>query len=576
MDLRDYIEIGRRWLWLFVLATAVAAAGAWVVSRGLPTQYSSRTTLMVGHATKSADPTYQDIYLSQSLAQTYAQMATREPVLQQVVEELDLNASWQALRGLVKAAPVPGVQLLEIRVIDTDPVRAQVIADTVAAKLIETSPTPNEKEQGERMAFAASQVEALEESITEAQGEIDEIEREIALQSSARAIADLQNRLTARQQQLQTWRTQYADLLVSVEGSASNSLEVIEPAAYGTPVGPNTRMNILFAAALGFGLALAAVLVLEYLDDTVKTSETVERRLGLQGLATVERVDDAEHRSDVLKTLSTPRSPIAEAFRVLRTNLEFALFEKPNGTVLVTSANPGDGKSTTASNLAVVMGQGDSRVILVDSDLRRPSVHRFFGLSNNVGLTTLLLKHGEVDLDDVMTPIDEVPGLSVITSGPLPPNPSELLKSHKMKEILAELQERADYVVMDSPPLLVVADGAILSTLSDATVIVFECGQTRYDAARSAIDVLDKVGVVPVGAVVNKLDRNRVGGYYYYYAYRYRYGEYYGSEGKGRSGGRGRGSSRRGDGSGGKRSREASEPRGLIDRLRQGVSSLLG
>jgi capsular exopolysaccharide synthesis family protein len=260
---------------------------------------------------------------------------------------------------------------------------------------------------------------------------------------------------------------------------------------------------------------------------------------------------------------------------------------------LTTRLSFGDGKSTTAANLAVVMAQGDAKVILVDSDLRRPSIHRFFGLSNSVGLTSLLIQGQELSVDEVLEPIEDVPNLSVLTSGPLPPNPAEVLKSARMSELLAKLQDHADVLVMDSPPLLVVADGAILATRANATLLVFECGQTRYDAARKALDVLDKVGVKPVGAVVNKLDRARVGGYYYYYAYRYRYGEYYGGDGKGGGSGRGRGpDGGRGSGSsdripstgsgdevknaaGSTRHGDGYRP-SFWDRVRDSVSSLLG
>jgi capsular exopolysaccharide synthesis family protein len=229
-------------------------------------------------------------------------------------------------------------------------------------------------------------------------------------------------------------------------------------------------------------------------------------------------------------TVREPRSPVAEAYRVLRTNLQFALLGKA-GTVVVSSPNPGEGKTATAANLAVALAQGGKQVVLVDADLRKPAIHRVFELPNGQGLTSLLVDEA-LTPDDVLQVVDDVPGLRALTSGPLPPNPAEMLDSARMDDLLATLGQMVDYVVLDTPPLLVVVDAAILARDSDGTLLVFDSGATRVDTARRAIEVLARVGVRPLGSVINRLDRNRVGGYYYYYAYRERYGDYYGSSGE--------------------------------------------
>lgn len=227
-------------------------------------------------------------------------------------------------------------------------------------------------------------------------------------------------------------------------------------------------------------------------------------------------------------TLKHPRSPISEAYRVLRTNLEFSLLSETTPSLLVTSPNPGEGKSVTAANLAVVIAQAGSQVILVDSDLRRPVQHRVFQLPNSLGMTSLLLDV-HLDVESALQPVEGLTGLRVLTSGPLPPNPAEVLKSRRTATLLASLIERADMVVLDSPPLLAVADAAILAGLASGTLLVCQSGVTRTAAAREALEALAKVGVKPLGLVVNDLDRSRVGSYYYhkYYYYR-RYGYYYG------------------------------------------------
>lgn len=566
MELRDYAQMARKWLWLFALSTAIAAVGAWLATMSMPTQYQSQATVVVGRELDDPTPDYLNLRLSETLAGTYADMATKQPVLEGVVEALQLQTNWQSLRGLVRASQVPGRSLIVIRVIDTDPQRAQLIADAVANQLIAVSPTPKNQDASNTV-FLQSQVDTLQASITGAEAELLEIDGKIGLETSARAIADLQNRKAALESKMHAWRSQLAGFYGGLKGSETNTLWVIEKASIGSKVGPNAGMNVLLAAALGFGLALAAVLLLEYMDDTVKTVENAEKRVGVAGLATIERVTPVEHRRDGLVALLHPRSPIAEAFRVLRTNLEFSLLANPSGSIVITSPNPGEGKSTTAANLAVVMAQGGARVMLVDSDLRRPALHRFFDLPNSLGMTSLLLDHS-LTLDDAAQPVENVPGLEVLTSGPLPPNPAEVLKSPRAKDLFKALSERADVVIMDSPPVLVVADAAILAQQADATMLVFDSGNTRTDSARKAVETLAKVGVEPIGAVVNLLDRERVGGYYYYYAYRYRYhyNDYYGDSSSGKGDGKAGGASTGGE--------TRKRPR-WVDRVVDGVTSLL-
>lgn len=352
--------------------------------------------------------------------------------------------------------------------------------------------------------FLQDQLRKLQANIDQADREIDEIQEKIDLETSARGISELLQSMGGKQAQRDRYQERYAQLRTSFEGSDVNALRIIEPATPALQVGPNVGMNVLLAAILGFALALGAVLILEYLDDTVKTREEVERRLGLIGLGTIDRFEGVDNRADGLVTVSSPRSPSAEAYRSLRTNLQFALLQRPGGPLVVTSANPGEGKSTTVANLGVVLAQGGKRVIMVDADLRKPSLHRFYGLTNNVGLTSLLLDPN-LKPGDVLHAIASVPGLSVLTSRPLPPNPAEVLGSPAMRRVLGDLQAEADVVMLDTPLVLLVTDAAVLGHGATGTLLVFDCGATRTDTAR-------KAGVEPIGAVVNKLDRARRSG----------------------------------------------------------------
>lgn len=199
-----------------------------------------------------------------------------------------------------------------------------------------------------------------------------------------------------------------------------------------------------------------------------------------------------------LVTLREPSSPAAEAYRTLRTNIQFASLDKPLHTLLATSTAPDEGKSTTLANLAVTMAQSEQRVILVDCDLRRPTVHTIFGLPNEQGLTTLMLQA------DATLPLHQtdIPGLLVLTSGPTPPRPADILGSKRMAAIIGQLRNQADIVLFDTPPINAVTDAAVLATAVDGVLLVFRAGNTKRDRAREARKLLDKVNANVVGVVL--------------------------------------------------------------------------
>ena len=299
--------------------------------------------------------------------------------------------------------------------------------------------------------------------------------------------------------------------------SRPGDVSVVEAATTpSVPIKPNVMMNTLLAAAIGLLLAGGLALLLEYLDDTVKSTEDLEAS-GLASLGGVARFRRPKVMQDNLVAGSRSHHHFAEAYRVLRTNVQFSTIDSPGQTLLVTSANPGEGKSTTAANLALVMAQAGKKVVLVDSDLRRPSLHRIFGLSNEQGLTNLLLStQPSVNGYAQRTRFDN---LAVLTSGPLPPNPSELLASRRLDSLLDGLKTQADVVILDSPPALPVADACILASKVDGTMLVVDSSKTRAQALRRAKEALAKSKTRLLGAVLNKLKRRGGGQYYYYYYY---------------------------------------------------------
>lgn len=212
-----------------------------------------------------------------------------------------------------------------------------------------------------------------------------------------------------------------------------------------------------------------------------------------------------------LVALRDPRSPAAEAYRTLRTNIQFSSLDKPLRTLLATSTVPDEGKSTTLANLAVTMAQAEQRVILVDCDLRRPTLHTLFNMPNDMGLTSMILAN-----DDAMLPLQQtsVPGLQVLTSGPLPPRPADILGSRRMEAIIERLRAEADVVLFDTPPVIAVTDAAVLANRVDGVLLVLKAGHTTRDHARHARQVLERAKANIIGVVLNNAEIEQGYGYY--------------------------------------------------------------
>ncbi|MGI6114160.1 MAG: CpsD/CapB family tyrosine-protein kinase [Mahellales bacterium] len=212
-----------------------------------------------------------------------------------------------------------------------------------------------------------------------------------------------------------------------------------------------------------------------------------------------------------------PKSPFAEAYRTLRTNIQFANPDKDIKTIMVTSAGPGEGKSTTVCNLALAIAQSEKKVLVIDADLRRSNIHKIFGLPNLDGLTTLLTE--DININAAVSFID-VPNLYVLTSGPKPPNPSELLGSKRMEALLTKVKDEFDIILIDAPPILPVADASVLGTIVDGSIMLINYGQVDFDLAAKAKEQLEKVNARIMGVIINNIPNNG-DSYYYYYYYSY-------------------------------------------------------
>jgi non-specific protein-tyrosine kinase len=274
---------------------------------------------------------------------------------------------------------------------------------------------------------------------------------------------------------------------------------------------------MLMGIVIGLMGGIGMVVLIEYLRETVKSDAEIKQITGASTLGIIGTIK-ADGRG-VLVTATEPRSQIAEAYRVLRANLELAEANGPVCTLIVTSSGPGEGKSTTAANLAVALAQSGKRVTLVDTDLRRPSLHKIFNQTNDRGLTSVLLQIDEVSLSDCLASTD-VDGLDLLTSGPLPPNPADLLGSSQMAQLVKTLKDRVDLVIFDSPPLLAVADTTLLARCCDAALLVVLAEATHGRALHRAKEQLDQSSINLLGVVLNRIS-SASNGYYHRYYYHY-------------------------------------------------------
>ena len=517
MELRHYLSLIWKWMWLIILSVVVAAVSSYLASKAATPLYRTSTTLMVGRVTENPDPNSIDLWTGQQLAYTYTQLALRQPVLQGAIDSLGLEMGWQTLAAQVESAIVPQTMLMEISVVDTDPYRAKVLADAIAQYLILQSPAATSAADPEEVAFIQAQLEDLKSKIEDGQTQLLHLQQEMDAATSARQIQDLENQINILDNKISGWQYTYSQYRIALQGGDVNALSVVEEASINpVQISPNVRMNVLLAAVIGMVLAIGGAILIEYLDDTVKTPEDVTRISGLATIGTIARIDGGDY-AEKLIALHKPLSPTAEAYRGLRTNLQFSAVDHPPKSVVMTSPGPGEGKSITLANLAVVMAQSGMRVILVDTDLRRPVQHKIFGLPNRHGFSDAIISQENEFLQYLQN--TSVENIRLLSSGSLPPNPAELLASGKMKELISALEADADVVLYDSPPALVVSDAAILGTRVDGVLLVNDSGRTRSAEAKRAIEELRRVRANILGVVLNRLSASRSGYYHYYYYY---------------------------------------------------------
>jgi succinoglycan biosynthesis transport protein ExoP len=513
-DLVKYLVLLWHWAWLIALAVIVAGVGAYFVSDLIPPVYQGKTTVLVDMGSSSTSVDYGLVLLNSQLTQTYSQMLTKSPVLEEVAAKLGLV---EVDPKTISAKPISNTQLITIFTESKDPKLAADIANSLVSVFTDQ--------------VSSLQSERFSESEANLQAQMTDIENKLKV-ANDQLVSTTD---TAEKDRLETmianYSQTYAGLLQSfeqvrlAEAQTRSSIVQIEPAVIPEePIRPRILLNVAVAALVSGFLACGLIIGAELLNDTVKTPEEISDKLGLSVLGAITHHSRSE---DTLITEAQPLSPISEAFRTLRTNVKYAgaSLEKPLRSIMVTSAMPGEGKTEILVNLGVVLAQNRYRVLLMDADLRRPALHRRLGLDNLVGLSQIFV-HPELGMSYSLQPT-RINGMTALTSGDTPPNPSELLGSLLMGSILEELKNNNDILLIDTPPALAVTDAAVLLPYVEGVLLVVKPGTTNMATLRRLVNQFHQLNANLLGVVLNDINlRNSSYGYYYkHYKYYNGYGE---------------------------------------------------
>ena len=547
INIMGYVLLVWHWAWLILLVGIIAGGVAYFVSSRQTPIYETSTSLLINDppaAISGGTVASSAIASGVNSAVTYSQMLANNKFLDQVIAALGwvcdpstsptptaqpdsgttaqsgaavtpqptatipsycpFSRSMQKLRGSLSVSVLPNTQIINVSVTDTNPAIAVKIAGTIGEEFKKYI----QGIQTERFANSEDSV------ITQIEGLKADRDK---LDPKSVEWTQLNNQVTLAQNSL-------AAVQLSKAQSSTNVIVIENPEMPTSPISPRTLLNVILAAIVGILLGTGGVFLVEYLDDSIKNPDEVRLRYHLPVLGLI-----ATHTTTDNKpiTLDQPRNPISEAFRALRTNIQYTSVDHPVYTLLVTSATPQDGKTTISTNLAIALAQGGKKVVIIDADMRRPKLHQRLNLQNRTGLSNLFVNPlSYIASATQSTPVEN---LSVITSGGIPPNPAELLSSKKMAQILEKLHETFDVVLIDTPPVLSVTDAVALSTMVDGVLVVAKPGSTKSAAFKQALEALQRVNANILGAVMNDIEpRNSRYGYYYrqYYSkYVYYYDE---------------------------------------------------
>lgn|GEM_PF-344299 len=477
IDLREILHILTVKWWIIAIFLVLSVTITGIVSfTMLDPVYKAETSLFVGkESDKIASLDLGEFNLNKGLVTDYRQLILSRLVSKEVIDELGLDMSIETFQKKVDVTTIQDSRLFKISFESTDPKLAMDVTNSLANVLIQKA----------------------------------------------------------------------VDIIQVKNVKVVDVAELPEK-----PIKPNKRQNVMVAALLGICIGAGVIFLLEFLDYTIKNTNDVERHLKLNTIGEIPQFE-GEKRSNgkgkglklvgkkvrrhsngkgenafspSLITINDPKAPASEAYRSLRTNIGYSGIDKQVKLLIVTSAGMAEGKSTTAANMAISLAQSGKKVLLMEGDLRKPRVHRYFSLANDIGITDVIAKN--CSFEDTVKNIKEVENLSIVCSGSIPPNPTEILESKKLSDLLVQLKEKHDMIIIDTPPVGQLTDGAILASIADGVILVAASGESNIEMTKRAKAALLQVNANIIGVVLTKINKTSSGSYYKYYNYdKYYYSE---------------------------------------------------
>jgi polysaccharide biosynthesis transport protein len=504
--LRDYLAVIWARKWTIALVTVLAVGSAYFyTSRQIPTYQSSATVrvLATGSETSVSSDSFNML--------TERELAVSALVAEHAADRLDQDAGRpEALLGGLTVDVLPETEILRFTYSSTDPTVSQERANAFASGYLDYR-----RAQAIDELLATNQ--AIQEQIDEVEADLEKVSARLASAQDVGQQATLEAERDAISARLSVLQSQ----LIAAPSEIRVG-QVVQRAILPTePLGKDFARNILLGLLVGLGLGAGIAFVIERLDDRLKGRADLERHSTAPVLAVVPKIAGLKKQRETpfLPTLDEPNSAAAEAYRTLRTGILFAASQRPIRAIMVTSAEAGEGKTTTTANLGIAMARAGKKVIILSADLRRPRIQDYFSLSNGYGLTNVLA--GEKGIAEALRRPRGLMNLKVLASGPIPGNPGELLSSTAMTKALNELKNQADFVLIDATPILSVSDALAMTGLVDGVLLVADAQRTSRAAVEQTRHQLHQVNANIIGSVLNNFDPKKAAGHYTSTYYRY-------------------------------------------------------
>ena len=512
IDLREYIAILRTRKWTIFLTAAVVVVATLAFSLQQTPLYTAEARLLV----EPLPPSEQETIAPIVNLETERELVESVPVAELVKEELDVETPVDDLLGNLDVQVVTETEVLIVAYTSDDPSFSQEATNAFAQAYIDNRQNQELEDRAAARDAVQKRIDRINEQLTEVRRQLQELDPEPADNEGARIA--LEQRETGLISQLALRQDELSD--ASGGSVRLRAGQIIAPATQPTaPSSPNLLRNALLGAFLGLALGIALAFLRERLEDRFKGREDVERVLAAPVLATIPRFSSKVHNdADKLVVRTEPRGAASEAYRSLRTNLEFVSSALGRNSFLVTSPSAAEGKSVTAANLGLAFAQSDRRTIIISGDLRRPTIEKIFGLGKRDGLSNYLAGQSDDLPGLIVNP--GIPHLRILPTGPVPPNPAELMTSPRLSQLITDLEGACDILLIDGAPTLPVADARLLGASVAGVMLVVNAENTRRGAADHARSELLKVGGNLAGVVLNAYDPS-TSAYAYYQTYYY-------------------------------------------------------